>query len=77
MKRYRLLPPVPDGLAWWYIADTQSDVMPNFAVAEFSIHMPNAEQEAARLCDRLNGSEFLYVPASDITGQTYHPPDPA
>lgn len=76
-NRYILDPPVPNGEAWWDIADTESEIEPNFEVASFSIHMPNAEQEARSLCDRLNGSPYRYMPASDITGQTYHPPDPA
>lgn len=53
--RYEVIPPVPRGSAWWNVNDTQSDVMENFTIATFSIHMPNAEKEAKTLCDRLNG----------------------
>lgn len=55
--RYCVTAPIPHGNAWWGIADTQSTVMPNFGVANISIHMPHAEREIHKLCDRLNGVE--------------------
>jgi hypothetical protein len=54
MTRYILTEPVKDGYAWWSVRDTKSEHGINFAVAEFYKYMPNAEQEAKALCDRLN-----------------------
>jgi hypothetical protein len=53
-KRYIVTHPVPQGYAWFRVADTQSDVMPNFEVATFYKDMPGAEAEANDLCERLN-----------------------
>lgn len=83
-KRYILVPPVPapEGDPFWRVGDTQyvtedGEPIPNFPVVEIHKSVPNAEREARIFCDRLNGGEYRYMPASDITGQTYHPPDPA
>lgn len=54
MKRYLVVPPIPDGYQWWKIADTQSEIMPNFEVATFAASMPFAEEETRKLCRRLN-----------------------
>jgi hypothetical protein len=57
MKRYVVVPPVPGGYAFWNVADTRSSeyfTEDNFAVATISVHVPNAEQLARELCDRLN-----------------------
>jgi hypothetical protein len=55
MRHFEVIPPVPDGYAWWDVIEPESDVMENFAVATFSIHCPGAEAEALALCARLNG----------------------
>ncbi len=52
--RYIVTKPVEGGYAFWNVADTQSEIMPNFAVATFSVHMPNAGREAYDLCEKLN-----------------------
>ncbi len=52
--RYVVTPPIPEGNQWWYVVDTESDLMPNFQVASFFAGMPNAGREAAGLCGRLN-----------------------
>ena len=54
--RYIVTAPVHGGYAWWNVVDTHSTVMPNFTVATFFKDLPNAEQEARALCDRLNGA---------------------
>lgn len=58
--RYIITAPVPGGEDWWRVADTQAQEYgqeDNFAVAEFFGKMPNAEQEAQGLCDRLNAHQ--------------------
>ena len=54
-RRYRLVPPVEGGEAYWLIADKDNEANPNFAVASFFKDMPNAQDEAVALCARLNG----------------------
>lgn len=69
--RYIIIPPVPDGDAWWYVNDTQSEIYPNFTMATFYRECPNAEAEARALCDRLNeAAPYLYVQS---TGTLYRP----
>jgi hypothetical protein len=58
--RYRVTPPVPGGYDWWNVIDTRAEEYgqeDNFAVAEFFAKIPNAEQEAQGLCDRLNAHQ--------------------
>jgi hypothetical protein len=60
--RYIVTAPVPGGFAWWRVADTftveQGNAMrENFGVADFFRDLPNAEQEARALCDRLNAHQ--------------------
>ena len=52
--RYKVIPPVEGGYAWWNIVDLESDVMLNFAVVTISIHVPHAETIAMALCARMN-----------------------
>lgn len=54
MDRYVVTAPVRHGYQWWNVADTQSRIMENFAVATFAASMPNAGVEARALCQRLN-----------------------
>jgi chromosome condensin MukBEF ATPase and DNA-binding subunit MukB len=53
-ERYILTAPVKGGTCWWNVADTESPIMQNFAVASFAESMPDAFREARQLCDRLN-----------------------
>lgn len=60
--RYIVTKPVPGGNAWWRVADTFSaeqgnPMHENFGVADFFRDMPNAENEARELCNRLNQHE--------------------
>ena len=52
--RYFVTEPVPGGYAWWDVADRNSEVMPNFAVATFYKDLPDAGRMAHDLCDKLN-----------------------
>lgn len=52
--RYIVTEPVPHGNAWWRVADTQNKHTENQTMADFFRDMPNAEQEARALCQRLN-----------------------
>lgn len=52
--RYFVTEPVEGGYAFWDVRERDSPIMPNFAVASFSIHMPGAEREARKLCAQLN-----------------------
>lgn len=54
MDRYIVTSPVRHGYSWWNVADTQSRLFKNFAVATFSESIPHAEQEARGLSARLN-----------------------
>lgn len=54
--RYRLLAPVPGGYAFWAIADTQSAIMPNFAVVTISKHCPGAESLARLVLEKLGAA---------------------
>lgn len=56
MDRYVVTAPVRHGYQWWNIADTQSRIMENFAMATFAASMPNAEVEARGVCERLNAA---------------------
>lgn len=83
-KRYILVPPVPapEGDPSWRVGDTQfvtegGEPIPDFAVVEIHETVPNAEEEARIFCDRLNGSEYRYVAASDIGSPAERWPDPA
>lgn len=67
-NRYILVPPVstPEGDPFWRVGDTQfvtgdGEPIPNFAVVEIHVSVPNAEQEARMFCDRLNGSPALHA----------------
>ena len=62
--RYKVIPPIPHGEAFWLVIEPASSVMENFAVASLSIHCPNAEAEALALCARLNDPEFRLASAS-------------
>jgi hypothetical protein len=58
---YFLTEPVEDGYSFWCIRIPEKDlgngnIHNNFILAQFSIHLPNAEQEARSLLDRLNNS---------------------
>jgi hypothetical protein len=57
--RYVLTRPVSFGYAYFNVVDTQSKVMPNFAVATFYRDMPDAGEEAIKLCERLNARDEL------------------
>lgn len=52
--RYKLVKPIPNGYAYYDVADTQSSIMPNFVVASFSVRMPGAAREARLLRTKLN-----------------------
>jgi hypothetical protein len=52
--RYKVLSPVDYGFSWWVIADTQSAIMPNFAIYTAYKDAPGAEREMRDLCARLN-----------------------
>ncbi|HET9304858.1 MAG TPA: hypothetical protein VFO46_02415 [Candidatus Sulfotelmatobacter sp.] len=52
MPRYEVVPPVPDGYAWWTILEPAA----KREVAIISIDMPNAEQIVRELTERLNQS---------------------
>lgn len=52
--RYVVTEPVPNGNAWWRVADTQNKETVNQTMADFFKDMPNAEHEARALCQRLN-----------------------
>jgi hypothetical protein len=52
--RYKLVPPVEDGEAWWIIADTQDQRQINFPVVSISTRTPKAKWYAEQLRDSLN-----------------------
>ncbi len=52
--KYFVTDPVHHGTAYYNVRERESPIMPNFAVATFSRHMPHAEKEARELCARLN-----------------------
>jgi hypothetical protein len=52
--RYKVLSPVDGGYSWWVIADTESTIMPNFAIFTAYKDAPGAEREMRELCARLN-----------------------
>jgi hypothetical protein len=52
--RYEIVRPVPDGERFWFVIDTKSPVSPNFQLASWSIHCPEAEKQAVDLCRMLN-----------------------
>lgn len=54
VMRYKVLSPVDGGFSWWVIADTQSTIMPNFAIFTAYKDAPGAEREMTELCARLN-----------------------
>ena len=44
--RYKIIKPVPGGDQWYTIADTESEVMPNFGVVSVSNTIPTAHDIA-------------------------------
>ena len=60
--RYKLIPPVEGGFAWWSVIDTQSHEYwgeDNFAVATISIRAPSAEQLGLTLLEHMNAQANL------------------
>ena len=53
--RYIVTEPVPGGEAYYFVADTESPVYPNFGLVSISEHTPDAGKLAREICDRLNG----------------------
>ena len=54
--RYKITTPIENGYNWFRIVDTESDVMPNFDVAQVYIGVPDAETLAKAVCYVLNVS---------------------
>jgi len=64
--RYIVTEPVPEGFAWYCVADTQHPTYPNFTVVQIFRDAPDAKRLIELAADELNGQKDYAVKRAKI-----------